>query len=235
MNLVKSHETILEMDDVSKSFTSNGQSTHAVCNICLEAKRGELVMLLGPSGSGKTTILTLMAGFLRPTSGEVRLLGCDVGNYRPDDLQRLRARSMGFVFQNFLLIDALTVRENIMLVQEFCGTARKAARTKADFLLQQLEIAHLGSRFPATLSQGEKQRVAIARALANDPDVILADEPTASLESAQAVEIIGILGRLAAEEDRCIVAASHDGRLRDHADTIVSLRDGRIVNITHEL
>jgi putative ABC transport system ATP-binding protein len=142
---------------------------------------------------------------------------------------------MGFVFQNFLLIDALTVRENIMVVQEFCGTARKDARNKAELLLQQLEVAHLGSRFPPTLSQGEKQRVAIARALANDPEVILADEPTASLESVQAVEIIGILGRLATEEGRCIVVASHDGRLREHADTIVSLRDGRIVDITREV
>lgn len=235
MSPVKSHETVLAMENVSKRFMTNGQSIDAVRGVCLEAKRGELVLLLGPSGSGKTTILTLMAGFLRPTSGEVRLLGFDVGEYPPDDLQRLRARSMGFVFQNFLLINALTVRENIMLVQEFCGTARKAARTKADFLLQRLEVAHLGSRFPATLSQGEKQRVAIARALANNPDVILADEPTASLESAQAMEIIGILGRLAAEEDRCIVAASHDERLRDHADTIVSLRDGRIENMSHEV
>ncbi|MEX1137926.1 MAG: ABC transporter ATP-binding protein [Bacteroidota bacterium] len=232
MNPAKSREVVLAMHDVSKNFSTGGQSTFAVRNVSLEAKRGELVMLLGPSGSGKTTILTLMAGFLRPTSGEVRLLGNDVGTCRPDDLQRFRARSMGFVFQNFLLIDALTVTENVMIVQEFCGTARKAARGKAGLLLQQLDISHLGSRFPPTLSQGEKQRVAIARALANNPEVILADEPTASLESSQAVEIIGILRRLAAEENRCVVAASHDGRLRDQADTIVSLRDGKIGNIS---
>ncbi|HEX9613885.1 MAG TPA: ABC transporter ATP-binding protein [Bacteroidota bacterium] len=232
MNPAKVREVVLAMHDVSKNFSADGQSTHAVCDVSLEAKRGELVMLLGPSGSGKTTILTLLAGFLRPTSGEVRLLGNDIGTCRPDDLQRIRARSMGFVFQNFLLIDALTVTENVMIVQEFCGTAKIAARRKAGLLLQQLDVAHLGSRFPPTLSQGEKQRVAIARALANNPEIILADEPTASLESSQALEIIRILRRLAAEENRCIVAASHDGRLREHADTIVSLRDGRIQNST---
>lgn len=231
MSAPRNNPIVLALERVSKTYSSDGQRVPAVADVSLEIKRGEFVLLLGPSGSGKTTILTLLAGFLQPTSGTVRLLGKSTAEMHPDDLQRERARSMGFVFQNFLLLDALTVLENVVIVQEFCGTARTEARANARRLLNRLGVGHLASRFPPSLSHGEQQRVAIARALANNAGIVLADEPTASLESSQAGEIAEILGRLVIEEGRCMVVASHDLRLCHHAQRIIHLRDGHVVRI----
>lgn len=231
MNPQERGTVALAMDQVSKIYSSDGQRVQAVANVTLEIWRGEFVLLLGPSGSGKTTILTLLAGLVPPTSGKVRLQGMSLSETSPDDLQEVRAHSLGFVFQNFLLLDALTVIENVVVVQEFCGTGRKEARANAQVLLHRLGVGHLASRFPKTLSHGEQQRVAIARALANNAGIILADEPTASLESRQAGEIVEILARLVKDESRCVVVASHDLRLRTRADRIIHLRDGRIDRI----
>lgn len=221
----------LALEHVSKTYSSDGQSMQAVTDVSLEIRQGEFMLFLGPSGSGKTTILTLLAGFVRPTSGIVKLGGTNTSGAHPDDLQRDRARSMGFVFQDFLLIEALTVLENVVIVQEFCGTGRREARANALALLNRLGVGHLASRFPSSLSHGEQQRVAIARALANNAGIILADEPTASLESRQAGEIAQIFRRLVTDEGRAVVVASHDLRLRDHAQRIVHLRDGRVERI----
>jgi putative ABC transport system ATP-binding protein len=184
---------------------------------------------MGPSGSGKTTLLTLMAGLLRPTAGEVLLFGSNLEAFSPRALQQLRAQRLGFVFQTFHLIDALSVLDNVVLALRFAGVARGQARRRATEVLQSVRIDHLAKRFPAQLSQGEKQRVAVARAIANSADLILADEPTASLETTQGFEVIQLLHTYAKLQQACVIVTSHDLRLQAHADRIIRLEDGRMV------
>lgn len=214
--------------NVSKSFGANGAESRAVKNVSLQLYASEMTLLLGPSGSGKTTLLTLLAGLLRPSSGAAFLFGRDVESYSPEELQNVRARRLGFIFQNFHLIDFLTVEENVELVMHFAGTDRGDHRARTRSLLTEMNIGHLALRFPLTLSQGEKQRVAIARAIANDADLIIADEPTASLETRQGLEVIRQLHLLATANGKCVVVASHDLRLKDYADRVLQLVDGKL-------
>jgi putative ABC transport system ATP-binding protein len=220
--------TVVRLDEVSKIFGSNGNRTAAVRDISLEASSGELVLLLGPSGSGKTTLLTLIAGLVEPTSGAVSLFGRNIEDYTPKELQRLRAMRIGFVFQTFHLIDSLNVTENVVLVLRFAGKTRTEAKRHAKDLLGQFHIEHLFRKFPANLSQGEKQRVAVARAIANGAELIIADEPTASLETKQGFDIIRLLHEYAKERNRCVIVASHDLRIVEFADRVLRLEDGVI-------
>lgn len=227
-------QPVVWLDGVEKVFSSNANRTTAVQHVNLEATTGELLVCLGPSGSGKTTLLTLIAGLLRPTAGIVSLFGRRMESYSTRELQELRARRMGFVFQTFHLIDALTALENVMLVLQFAGETNRGARDRARAILARLHIEHLAQKYPPHLSQGEKQRVAVARALVNEPDLVLADEPTASLESKQGFEVIDLLHAYAAERHKCVIVASHDVRLEEFADVVVRLSDGQIVNIGRE-
>ncbi len=220
---------IASLDHVSKSYGFNGSTTTALNDISLEVNSGELVLLLGPSGSGKTTLLSLLAGLLEPTTGDVRLFGRRVSAYTGRALQKVRAQRIGFVFQNFLLLEALTVRQNIELVRSFATAEEGKTGRSTDDLLRQMSIGHRADMYPGRISQGEKQRAAIARALVNDADLLLADEPTASLESSQGAEIIRLLHGLAKEENRGVVVASHDLRLVDFADRVLRLVDGSLV------
>lgn len=214
------------LEKVTKIFDGSGQPTTAIREVSLEAGRGEMVLLLGPSGSGKTTLLTLIAGLTRPTSGSISLFGKNVEEYSAAELQSLRAERIGFVFQTFLLIDSLTATENIEIVLRFNRKRRaeRAAKTRA--LLGELGIEHLARRFPRAMSQGEKQRVAIARAIANDAELLIADEPTGSLETRQAIDIIGLLHGQAKRRNATVIVASHDLRLREFADRTLRLQDG---------
>jgi putative ABC transport system ATP-binding protein len=181
---------------------------------------------MGPSGSGKTTLLTMMAGLQRPTSGTVVLFGKRLTEYSPVDLQQLRAKSMGFVFQDFQLIDSLSVYQNIALVLKFAGRSGRDARRVVADLLERFGITDLRDRRPGKLSQGEKQRVAVARAVANKAQLIIADEPTASLESTQGLGVINLLRDYARQQQRCVIVASHDLRLVEYADTVQRIEDG---------
>ena len=225
---MKASPHIASLIEVSKRYGVNGMSTTVLEDVSMSVRAGELVLLLGPSGSGKTTLLSLLAGLLEPTQGTTQLFGRDVGSYTTGQLQKLRARRIGFVFQNILLIDALTVWQNIELVMSFCDETEKDVQTSVDELLALVSIRHLAHAYPARLSQGEKQRAAIARALANDADLLLADEPTASLESFQGEGIIRILYRLAKERRKAVVVASHDRRLVAYADRILHVVDGSV-------
>jgi putative ABC transport system ATP-binding protein len=218
----------VELVDVSKSFGVEGQLQVALDRISLRAECGELHLLLGPSGSGKTTLLTLIAGLQPPDSGSIRLFGKELDGCSPGRLQRLRARSIGFVFQDFQLIDSLTVTQNIALVLRFAGASWRKALERAQELLHRFGLTSLQQRQPQRLSQGEKQRVAIIRAVANDAPLVLADEPTASLESQQGMEIIGLLKDLARAQGRCVIVASHDLRWQSYADHVWHLHDGRL-------
>jgi len=229
---MSSHESepcVSRVLDATKIFGANEHKTTAVRNICFQASPGELVLLLGPSGSGKTTLLTLIAGLLKPTSGSVFLFGKDIERYSPRELQEVRATRIGFVFQTFLLIDSLTVVENVALVLHFAGQSRADSLRNARTLLARLGIEGLARKFPPTLSQGEKQRAAVARAIANEADLVIADEPTASLETNQGFDIIQMLRTYAKTRKRCVVVASHDLRILQFCDRVLRIEDGVLV------
>jgi putative ABC transport system ATP-binding protein len=220
---------IVSIKNVSKSYKVNEHSTSAVSNINFEATTGELVLVLGPSGSGKTTLLTLIAGLLSPSEGSISLFQKKIEEYSSVELQKLRAEKIGFIFQTFLLIDALNALQNIELVLKFASKTKREAKIIANSLLKELQIEYLADKLPISMSQGEKQRVAAARAIANRADLILADEPTASLDAANGLIIIELLHNYATKNNKCVIVVSHDLRLKEYADRIIYLEDGRIV------
>lgn len=228
MNTPRPAEPIVCLHKVSKTFNGGPHPTTAVREVSLQAVPGELLLLLGPSGSGKTTLLTLMAGLSKPTAGRLSLYGRDIEKYAAGELQRLRAERIGFIFQTFLLLDSLTVQENVEVVLRFNGRRRAERSVKVRSLLRSLHIEHLAGHFPGTLSQGEKQRVAVARAVVNDAELVIADEPTGSLETRQGADIIRLLHSQAKEENKCVIVASHDLRLSEFADRILRVVDGTI-------
>lgn len=227
---MKDDKDIVCLQGVNKSYRFNSHKCTGVKDINLNVKKGELLLLLGPSGSGKTTLLTLIAGLLEPTSGKVFLYNENISEIRPKELQQLRAKRIGFIFQTFLLIDSLSAIQNIELVLRFAKQNKKYIREQALYLLKQFEIEELAFKSSVSLSQGEKQRVAVARAIANNADLILADEPTASLETNQGMLIIELLHKYATQQNKCVIVASHDLRLKDYADRIIYLRDGEIIS-----
>jgi len=223
--------TITRLINVSKRYDETGRGTMALKNISFAAGPGELILLLGPSGSGKTTFLTLLAGMQRPTSGEVILFEKHLAEYSQKELQGLRARRIGFIFQTFLLIESLTVLQNVMMVMRFAGTAKDRSRMTALTYLEKLGIINLADSFPSKISQGEKQRVAIARALVNGAELIIADEPTGNLASRQGMEIVELLKRSCIDENRCVIIASHDERIISLANRVLYLSDGEMQKI----
>ncbi len=223
-------EPVIEINNVSKSYRYDGNRTDAIRGVTLQAHKGEMVLLLGPSGSGKTTLINLMAGLLEPTGGEVLLFGKKISDRTKEELRQLRARRIGLIFQTFLLFDVLTALENVALALRFAGKSARTAREAASQILKEVGIEHLKDKYPPTLSHGEQQRVAVARAIANRTEIILADEPTASLDTNTGLEIIRLLHRYAADFNICIIVASHDSRMADYATRIVHLTDGTVRN-----
>jgi putative ABC transport system ATP-binding protein len=217
----------LAIHDVSKKFGVGETAVTAVEAVSLEVEPGEVVLIMGPSGSGKTTLLSMMGALLRPTSGSIHLDGTEISALSEGRLPDIRLRQFGFVFQDFNLLSALTVLENVALVAELAGATPRQAREKATVSLTTLGLGERLQFLPEKLSGGEKQRVALARALINDPTVILADEPTANLDSKIGHEIMRLLRRTAKEQRRSVVIVSHDERIRDIADRVLWLADGR--------
>ena len=224
------NQNVVELNRVSKIYYSRGSKTDALTGIDFSSRKGELILLLGPSGSGKTTMLTIIAGFNQPTEGNVYLFGKNINNYTKPELQRLRAQRIGFIFQSFLLIDALTVYENVELVLKFSQRNRSNTKRKALDALDRIGISSLAQKSPAELSHGERQRVSIARAFANNSDLLIADEPTASLETKQGEDIIRLLHSYASEFKKCVIVASHDLRLKTLADKIHHIENGILVH-----
>jgi len=224
------NENIVSIRNVSKSYGINEHASVGVSDINFDAKPGELVLFLGPSGSGKTTLLTLIAGLLKPSEGSISLFQKQIETYTNVELQKLRANRIGFIFQTFLLIDALTTLQNIELVLKFASKSKREAKKIALNTLKELQIVYLADKLPTTMSQGEKQRVAVARAIANNAKLILADEPTANLDAANGSIIIELLHSYAKKNNKCVIVVSHDLRLKEYADRIIYLEDGRIVN-----
>jgi putative ABC transport system ATP-binding protein len=213
---------------VNKRFGSGALAFQALSDVDFAVARGELVMLVGPSGSGKTTLLSILGCVLQPTSGEVRLFGHDVGALRERELPAVRAALIGFVFQGHNLIASLTARDNVAMIARLRGQSKRAATAEADALLEQVGLADKRTRRPTELSGGQRQRVAIARALAGEPPLILADEPTAALDATTGHEVTELLVGLARRRGTTVVIVTHDNRIFQFADRIVSIEDGRI-------
>ncbi|HET7488883.1 MAG TPA: ABC transporter ATP-binding protein [Acidimicrobiales bacterium] len=211
---------------LTKTYGQGDLAVAAVRAVDLDVAPGEVVLIMGPSGSGKTTLLLMLGAMLRPTSGTVTVDGVELASAAERDLPPLRARHFGFVFQDFNLLSALDVSENVELACNLAGVTGRRAQERARELLTRLGLGDRLRFRPDQLSGGEKQRVAIARALANDPPFVLADEPTANLDSAHGREIARLLRRLATEDGRSVVIVSHDDRLRDIADRVLWLEDG---------
>ncbi len=222
---------VLRVTGVTKLFGHGESEVRAVDNVDLTVSAGELVLIMGPSGSGKTTLLTIMGGLLRPTSGSVLLDGVDITTLDEGALTALRRRAVGFVFQSFNLWESLSVRENVELALNIAGVGGRAARERARALLTERGLAKRLSFRSRDLSGGEKQRVSIARALANDPQLILADEPTANLDSKHGRDVVVLLRDIAREQGRTVVIVSHDHRIREVADRVLWLEDGRLRDI----
>ena len=221
----------LDVRDVTKRYGDGDTAVTAVHDVSLAVQPGEIVLIMGPSGSGKTTLLSMMGALLRPTSGTIHLDGTALSELSEGRLPAIRLRQFGFIFQDFNLLSALTIRENVALVAELAGSNRKAAREKATEILTELGLGARLDFLPEKLSGGEKQRVAIARALINDPALILADEPTANLDSKIGHEIMRLLRRIAKEQGRSVVIVSHDQRIRDIADRVLWLEDGQFKDV----
>ena len=207
-------------------FQSGSQRFQALKNIDLDIYRGDIQLLMGPSGSGKTTLLSILGGILTPTGGSVSLLGQDLTRMSRSQLARFRLKNIGFIFQEFNLFPALTALENIVVALEMKGMKGRSARQEALRLLEQVELDGKASRLPRDLSGGQKQRVAIARSLAGDPHFIMADEPTAALDSRSGQAVVALLRKLAKEQHRTVVMVTHDVRIIEEADRVVHIEDG---------
>ena len=217
---------------LAKTFGEGELAVTAVHDVDLEVDRGEVVLIMGPSGSGKTTLLSMLGGMLRPTAGTVTVDDVDITKTRERDLPRLRARHFGFVFQDFNLLSALNALENVELACNLAGVTGRAAQERAQLLLEQFGLGKRLRFLPAKLSGGEQQRVALARALANDPPLLLADEPTANLDSKIGHEVGRLLRSLAVDEHRSVLLVSHDNRLKEVADRVLWLEDGTFKDVS---
>lgn len=216
----------LHAENITKRYGSGGTEVIAINNLSLSVDPGEIVLIMGPSGSGKTTLLSMLGALLKPTDGEISLNGTVISSLNEDKLPDIRLQKFGFVFQDFNLLSALTAMENVSIVAELGGVKRDMARNKAQTLLTNMGLGTRLAFLPEKLSGGEKQRVAIARALVNDPAIILADEPTANLDSKVGHEIMQLLRSLAKEQNRSVIIVSHDQRIKDIADRVLWLEDG---------
>ena len=220
-------EPLVRIQDLAKSFGEGETQVDAVRGLDLELGRGEIVLVMGPSGSGKTTFLSMLGGLLRVSTGEIWVDGTDIASLGERELPPFRARTFGFVFQDFNLVAALSARENVEIALNIAGRRGVPARDRARSLLESMGLTGR-LEFPVEkLSGGEKQRVAIARAIANHPVLVLADEPTANLDSHHGAETMRLLRGLAKDEGATVVIVSHDERLREVADRVLWLEDGR--------
>lgn len=221
-------QTLISVAELAKVYGSGETAVRAVDQVSLQVNAGELVLIKGPSGSGKTTLLSLIGGLLTPSAGQVQIEGREITAMGERELGALRARRIGFVFQAYNLLSALSVENNVLFPARLLGPLGAAQRERAAQLIEELELGHRRHALPQALSGGEKQRVAVARALINDPPIILADEPTGNLDSQRGQDVAMILHELATEQCRAVVIVTHDPRIEDIADRILWLEDGQL-------
>lgn len=219
---------ILDLHHLTKIYGEGETRIVAVNNIDFEVEKGEIVLIMGPSGSGKTTLLSLSGGILHPTKGEVIVNDIKITSLKEFELPEIRLKNIGFVFQSFNLLSALTALENVQIVLQLANVELEVAKEKSEQILKLLGLEKRLHFLPEKLSGGEKQRVSIARALVNDPTLILADEPTANLDSKNGHEVMQLLHNIAKKGKKTVVIVSHDQRIKDIADRVLWLEDGKL-------
>jgi putative ABC transport system ATP-binding protein len=224
--MTTSMQDAIAATDINMVYQSGGERYQALKDVSLSVKTGDIQLLMGPSGSGKTTLLSILAGILTPTSGTVKLLNEDITKMSKRRLAQFRLENIGFVFQGFNLFPALSALENVEVALSLKGIRGGAATKQAMELLEQVGLANKARNLPRDLSGGQKQRVAIARALAGSPALIMADEPTAALDSQNGHAVIALLRQLAKERGHTVLLVTHDPRIMDVADRIADLEDG---------
>ena len=221
----------LEVRDLVKSFALDGASINAVDGVSFQVKSGEFVALVGPSGSGKTTMLSILAALLTPTTGQVLIDGQDLAQMNEKKRVKLRREKIGFTFQSNNLIPYLTARENVEFMLRLNNKMNRAGRVRSDELLARLGLADRLHNLPAQMSGGQQQRVAIARALIHNPAVVLADEPTASLDTERAYQVVETFAHLIHENDRAGIMVTHDLRMCQFVDRVLQMQDGKLVRV----
>ncbi len=219
---------VLQGKAITKTYQDGRTQTSVLGGVTLSLSRGEVVALEGPSGSGKTTLLQILGCILSPSSGHVEVAGQAVASSKPDELAAIRRKHLGFVFQQFNLFPALTVLENVEYALNLKGVSGPEARRQAQALVEAVELGERAAYLPRDLSGGQKQRVAIARAMAGAPPVILADEPTANLDTHVGAQVLSLFHGLAKRENRGLLIVTHDPKVRTIADRVIQIRDGRI-------
>jgi putative ABC transport system ATP-binding protein len=225
----------LEVNNIVKTFTVEGGSTiNAVDDVSFKVHAGEFVALVGPSGSGKTTMLSILAALLTPTSGQVLIDGQDLASMNERRRVRLRREKIGFTFQSNNLIPFLTAQENVELMLRLNGQANKAGRMRSAELLARLGLSDRLRILPGQMSGGQQQRVAIARALIHNPAVVLADEPTASLDTERAYQVVETFARLIHENERAGIMVTHDLRMCKYVDRVLQMQDGKLVRTIND-
>jgi len=222
-------EVLIRLEGVKKTYMMGKVPVNALCGVSLDVYRGEFVAIMGPSGSGKSTLMNTLGALDVPTSGKIYFEGKDLSRFSESDLARLRGKKVGFIFQQFNLIPSLTAIENVAMPMIFQGVSEKERLARAKMLLSDLGLEKRLRHKPMEMSGGEQQRVAIARAFANNPDVILADEPTGNLDSKTGKQIMSFLWQLHLKENKTIIVVTHDPLIAGYAETLVNIRDGEIV------
>src|SRR5688572_11339647 len=219
----------MEARNISKTFGHGAQEVRALSNVSMHINRGELTLLMGPSGSGKTTLLSILGCILTPDSGNVWVAGKSAEGLVPEGLAALRRQHLGFIFQSYNLFPTLTATENVLLALKVRGFEGREANKLAASALAEVGLSAKAGAHPRMLSGGQQQRLAIARALAGAPDILLADEPTAALDTENGAAVMELLARLAKKGDRAVLAVTHDPRTIRYADRVIEILDGRIV------
>lgn len=221
----------VEAVDLNKTYGSGDQAVHAVCDVTFRTEPGEFIAVVGPSGSGKTTLLAMIGGLLTPTAGSIVVAGEDIARYSRSQQAAYRRARVGYVFQANNLLPFLTARENLLVMRSIGGASTRDT-SRADQLLEELGMTARANALASNLSGGERQRVAIGRALMNDPDLVLVDEPTASLDSARGVQVVQSLIREVKDRDKLGIMVTHDLTMARLADRILEMHDGSLRQVT---
>lgn len=219
---------MLTVSNIRKVFGKGDAAVVAVNDVSFAVAKGEIVLIMGPSGSGKTTLLTIMGGLLTPTAGTITINTVDITKAKRRELSEIRLNEIGFVFQSFNILQNLTALENVQIVGELAGLSSHEAKQRAIDVLKKLDMEQRLYHLPAKLSGGQQQRIAVARALMNNPELILADEPTGNLDSKSGHEVMMLFHNIAKEDGKTVVIVSHDERIKDIADRVLWIEDGKI-------
>lgn len=226
-------KTVIKTENLSKVYSDSAVPVHALKNVSLEFKQGEFTAIVGPSGSGKTTFLNIIGGLDKPTQGEIIIDGVNIAGFKESQLFNFRLKHIGFVFQSYNLIPVLTALENVSFIMLLQKRPKREMEKRAKEMLEQVGLSDKLNERPGRLSGGQQQRVAVARALASSPDFVLADEPTANLDTESAMNLLAIMERLNREEGITLIFSTHDQRVIERARRVITLVDGKVDKDEH--